>query len=310
MMPEEICRKLKPVLGEKIDRLWRAYLAEDLPGKREIEQVLQILYSKTFTSDLCNEVRSSLTPPPKELVCGEYSIGQITYANSKLYPFGLREDDWIKHVLVVGASGSGKTNLCFQILKGFLDKEKPFLVFDWKRNYRDIVREEYGKNVRVYTIGREYAPFKFNPLIPPPGTSAKTWLKKLIEIIAHATFVGEGVMYLLQKGLDETYEKFGLYSNGPITVYPTLKNLLETISEMETKGREAGWMSSTLRALGALTFGDTGKIFNISQQSNMIELLNNNIILEMDSLTNLSRATIFPGAGPEVFPTHFDELAL
>jgi len=24
----------------------------------------------------------------------------------------------------------------------------------------------------------------------------------------------------------------------------------------------------------------------------------------------VSRATIFPGAGPEVFPTHFDELAL
>lgn len=199
MMPEEICRKLKPIQGAKIDRLWRAYLAEDMAGKREIEQVLQIMYANTFSLSFDEEGKSSLLPPPKERVQGEYPIGQVTYIDKNLYPFGLREDDWIKHVLIVGASGSGKTNLCFQILKDFLHKGKPFLVLDWKRNYRDIVKEDYGKNVKIFTIGRDPAPFKFNPLIPPPGTSAKTWLKKLIEIIAHATFVGEGVMYLYTK---------------------------------------------------------------------------------------------------------------
>ena len=55
---------------------------------------------------------------------------------------------------------------------------------------------------------------------------------------------------------------------------------------MEAKGREAGWMSSTLRALGALTFGETGKVFNIHQQPNIGELLEQPVILEMDSLTN------------------------
>ena len=286
MLAEEICQKLKPIKGDMIDRLWKAYLIEDIAGKREIEQILQILYYEIFPVSSNEARQSTLFPPPRERVRGEYPVGQVTYAENKLYPFGLREDDWIKHVLIVGASGSGKTNLCFQILKNFLYKGKPFLVFDWKRNYRDIVNEDYGKTIQVYTVGRDIAPFKFNPLIPPTGTATKTWLKKLIEIIAHATFVGEGVMYLLQKGLDATYRKFGMYDKEPITVYPTLKDLLETIEAMQAKGREAGWLSSTLRALGALTFGESGQVFNCSEQADLSSILNNNVILEMDALTN------------------------
>lgn len=289
MLPEEICVKLRPILGVKIDRLWRAYLIEDMDGKREIEQILNMLYLDNFDTTVESNDNDTLVPPPPEKVRGEYPIGDVTYAGKKLHPFCLREHDWIKHMLIVGASGSGKTNLCFQVLKNFIHKRKPFLVLDWKRNYRDILKESYGKNVRVFTVGRDVAPFQFNPLIPPPGTSPKNWLKKLIEIIAHATYVGEGVMYLLQKALDKTYREFGLYSSKPVVNYPTLKDLLNTVEGMEAKGREAGWMSSTLRALGALTFGETGKTFNIRQQSNMVDLLNHHVILEMDSLTNTDK---------------------
>ena len=289
MLAEEICVKLRPILGEKVDRLWRAYLVEDTDGKREIEQILNMLYVDNLNTDFSSKNIDILVPPPAENVRGEYPIGQVTYAGKKLYPFCLREHDWIKHVLIVGASGSGKTNLCFQVLKNFIHKKKPFLVLDWKRNYRDIITESYGKDVRIYTVGRDVAPFRFNPLIPPPGTSAKTWLKKLIEIIAHATYVGEGVMYLLQKALDKTYNDFGLYGSKPVTNYPTLKDLLTTIESTDAKGREAGWMSSTLRALGALTFGETGKTFNVRRQSDMVDLLNHHVILEMDSLTNTDK---------------------
>ncbi|MBC8402184.1 MAG: ATP-binding protein [Candidatus Marinimicrobia bacterium] len=286
MIPQEICQKLRPVKGDMIDKLWQAYLMEDLSGKREIEQILELLYHQTFASNFGEIKQSILYPPPREKVRGEYPIGQVTYAENKLYPFGLREDDWIKHVLIVGASGSGKTNLCFQILKNFIYKNKPFLVFDWKRNYRDIVNEDYGQEVKVFTVGRNIAPFQFNPLIPPPGTSPKIWLKKLIEIIAHATFVGEGVMYLLQKGLDATYQEFGMYGKDPIQTYPTLEDLLNIIKTMEAKGRDAGWMASTLRALGALTFGESGKVFNTQEQPDFTTILNEFVILEMDALTN------------------------
>jgi DNA helicase HerA-like ATPase len=279
-------RQLRPLHGDRITRLYHAYLAEDAEGRREIEQVLSILHSRVFP--LTDDAASPLSPPPQDMARGEYPVGTVTYAGRRLCEFGLREDDWIKHILIVGASGSGKTNLSLYLIKSLLSKTKPFLVLDWKRNYRDLVMEPYGRSIRVYTPGRDVAPFRFNPLIPPPGTPAKAWLRKLIEIIAHATFVGEGVMFLLQKALDETYRAFGLYDGTPDR-YPTLKDVLLVVQEMPAKGREAGWMSSTLRALGALTFGETGKVFGTRQPNDFSELLREPVVLELDALTNTDK---------------------
>ena len=36
----EICKKLKPLIGQQADRYWLAYLAEDSDGKREIADTL------------------------------------------------------------------------------------------------------------------------------------------------------------------------------------------------------------------------------------------------------------------------------
>jgi len=41
---QELCRKLQPILGKKIDALWRVYLAQsDADGKADIEQTLELL---------------------------------------------------------------------------------------------------------------------------------------------------------------------------------------------------------------------------------------------------------------------------
>jgi hypothetical protein len=87
----------------------------------------------------------------------------------------------------------------FSILQTLVQHQKPFLVFDWKRNYRDLLTRPEFRHVEVYTIGRNIAPLTFNPLIPPAGTDPKTWLKKLNEVIAHAYCLGNGVLFLLQQ---------------------------------------------------------------------------------------------------------------
>ena len=52
MEVQEICRKLKPILGAKAERYWLAYLAEDYIGKRELEIVLNLLAAKHLAGDL------------------------------------------------------------------------------------------------------------------------------------------------------------------------------------------------------------------------------------------------------------------
>jgi len=279
----QLCRSLRPILGDKMNQVFEAYCAEDDNGKKQIEAYLELLSAKYLPISL-DDSRSGLIPPSQQQAYGPYSIGSVLYADKCLYDFGLREEEWIQHVGVFGRSGAGKTNIGFIILKQLQNKGKPVLIFDWKRNYRDLLALSEFKDVEVYTIGRNIAPFTFNPLIPPAGTNPKTWLKKLIEVIAHAYLLGNGVMYLLQEAVDSVYEQAGVYS-GTVENWPTFRDVLEKAKTRDARGREAGWLSSTLRALACLCFGDMDRLVNTGENQNLEHILNKTVILELDALT-------------------------
>jgi len=100
-----------------------------------------------------------------------HPLGFVFYGKDKYYPFGIQENEWTQHLSVFGRSGSGKSNIGFIIFLNLLQKGKPVLIFDWKRNYRDLLVEIRNKEILVFTVGRSVTPFHFNPLIPPPGST-------------------------------------------------------------------------------------------------------------------------------------------
>jgi len=280
---QEICRQLKPIIGTKADRYWLAYLTEDQDGKRDIDMAIRLLAVRHLGLAVDNP-QTFLSVPPREMADGEYPLGMVQYSGKEYHQFGLREEEWIQHVAIFGRSGAGKTNTVFVLLNDLLVKKKPFLIFDWKRNYRDLLAISDEK-ILVYTVGRDTSPLVFNPLIPPAGTDPKVWLKKLIEIIAGAYYLGEGVMYLLQEALDAVYQEFGLYDRIP-GQYPTFLDVLAWLEEHPVKGRKALWMDSTMRGIKSICFGPMGDVVNTPSQPNLAALLNNNVILELDALTN------------------------
>lgn len=283
---QELCKRLRPVFGSKIDRLWFSYLAEDSKGKTEIESILQILNARTLNRT--SEENVLLSPPPKEIADGEYPVGMVTYNEKILYAFGLREDELCQHVGIFGRSGAGKTNVGFILVESLLKKGKPILILDWKRNYRDLLAYIKDHDFLVFTVGRNVSPFQFNPLIPPAGTQPTTWLKKIIEIIATAFYVGEGVIHLMQKAIDAVYREFGVYQ-GKVKEYPTMSDVLEWIKEYKAKGREANWLASTLRTVASLCFGEMGKVINVRNHLGIEKLLKKNVIMELDALTNTDK---------------------
>lgn len=286
---QELCRTLKPIIGAKADQYWIAYLAEDYKGKQELESALRLMAARMLGSDVENpEVH--LSAPPKHIVAGDYPLGDVEYAGKLLYPFGLREDEIIQHTAIFGRSGAGKTNTVFHVIRNYLDHKKPFLIFDWKRNYRDILAVT-NQNILVYTVGRDTAPLVFNPLIPPEGTDAAVWLKKLIEIIATSYYLGEGVMFLLQEAIHAVYKENGVYTAKP-KQYPTFNDVLTWLYEHPVKGRQALWMDSTMRGVKSMCFGHMGAVVNTGVQPNIAELLEKNVILELDGLTNADKALI------------------
>jgi len=281
MQVDDICKKLKPVLGEKIDRLWSLYQTEDSEGKKWVHVTLLKLLAEHL-GETYEGSRILMSPPPEEVSSGEYPLGRVWYGDEFRHTFGLREEEWIQHVGIFGRSGSGKTNCAFLILRALARKGKPFLVFDWKRNYRDLIPRLPG--LLVFTVGRDVSPFRFNPLIPPPETPPRVWLKKLNEVTAHTYYLGEGVKYLLQQSIDKVYNEYGVYG-GKTNTYPTMEDVLAHLENQPVKGRQAEWMSSTLRTLGVLCFGEFGAVLNVRDPFPLEELLRRNVILELDALT-------------------------
>ncbi len=123
---EEICKKLKPILGKKVDELYLKYaLSETREDKEQIQRLLNLLYEKHLNTTLLSE-KILLEPPKQGVVEGEYPLGVVTYAERNVSTFGLREKDWPRHVCITGMSGSVKTNFAYQILENFIPQKKPF----------------------------------------------------------------------------------------------------------------------------------------------------------------------------------------
>ena len=290
----ELCRKLKPVMGKKIDRLWQAYLADsEMSGRADIENTLELLAAKHLNSNFDFD-RSPFPPPPRKFaLAGDIELGAISYADKKLYPFFFKSNRLKEHILVAGRSGSGKTNLTFMLMSGIMGRGIKVLALDWKRGYRDLL-ELYPK-IRVYTVGRDIAPLRFNPLIPPKGCEPHIWIKLIVDVIASAYLGGEGVISLLVAGLDHLYREAGVFDNQH-NRYPMVQDLLAWLRTTKLKGRAAMWKASAERILLAMTYGEFGAVLNTNDNSHIAELLDHNVILEMDGLSSASDKVLFSEA--------------
>ena len=291
---QELCRKLKPVLGTKVDRLWTAYLAEsDMTGKADIEQTLELLAAKHLGQGYQPD-RSPFPPPSKQFAeAGDTYLGEVHYGGRDLHSFFLRSDRLKEHILIAGRSGSGKTNLTFVLMKGIMARGIKVLALDWKRGYRDLLSVQ--PDLHVHTIGRDVSPFRFNPLIPPPGCEPNVWIKLIVDVIASAYLGGEGVISLLVAGLDKLFKEAGVFDQ-TVRRWPTIPDLLAWLQTVRLKGRAAMWQASAERILLAMTYGEFGAVVNTQDNSHVRELLDRNVILEMDGLSSNSDRTMFSEA--------------
>jgi hypothetical protein len=287
---EELARKLKPLFGKKVDELYFRYSIADTPTeKNEIFQVMSRLYQKHLSKLLDKGIL--LEPPIEENVKGEYPLAKVSYAEKELYDFSLQEKDWPRHMCVTGMSGSGKTTFGFQILKNFIEKDKPFLVFDWKKSFRPLMGID--KELMVFTVGNDDVSnlFRVNVNRPPKGVNPKEWINTLCDLLTESFSASFGVHKVLLETLDEAFENWGVYNGG--NNYPNwqhIKKLMEQKSR-EAKGRETGWYESALRIASILTFGAFGKVVNYDGKRSLSveDLFDKRVVLELNPLASIEK---------------------
>ena len=98
-------------------------------------------------------------------------------------------------------------------------------------------------------------------------------------------------MFLLQEAIHAAYQDFGVYADRAAK-YPTFQDVYRWLKDHPVKGRKALWMDSAMRAVQSICFGHMGRVVNTAVQANLGELLERNVILELDGLTNADKTLI------------------
>lgn len=286
MIPDErlreIVHQLEPLLGPQTRMLWYKYLNARTPQRKESWRRRIRILGERVLDKYEDDVR--LPPPsPKETI-GEYQLGTVVYPDKPYSVFGLRENEFCKHIMISGMTGTGKTTAALQIIKELKRHNKNFLVFDWQREYKKLKKLEQFKDVWVLRVGKD-AKFRFNPLIPPKGTDVREWLAKLVDVINHAYLGSYGTEYILRDILLKAYKHTKTLEGSK--EYPTFKLVKGYLKKNFFKGRMEFWNQTAIRILESLTYdGGLGAVLNTEKKTNLKELLKNDVIIELDALSS------------------------
>ena len=287
MKPDDfhrVLQKLRPVIGEMADTFWWGALL-DPTREKDLHAVAQALAAELLEESYTGK-HLLLEPPPSKASGGEYPLGTVLYGNRPVGRFGLREHEWPQHLLVVGRSGAGKTNVGYLLVGNLLRRGKPFLVLDYRRNYAPLRNRPEGQKLRCLSVG---APGRqslaFNPLEPPPHLSSQhreAYLRDLIAVLCTTYLPGNhllstrGVEYLLLQTLAEkSPERAETLS---------FKALRRRIAAYSPRSREAEWKVTAESMLLKLTTGPLGQVLNGHGGVRLPELLDQAVILELDGL--------------------------
>jgi len=278
----ELAHELEPVLGVRAKMLWLRYLAARTPERKEAWRRRIRLLAERILDKYEDEI--ILPPPTPETSDGDYKLGIILYNKRPYSVFGLREEEFCKHVMVCGMTGVGKTTAALQVIKELKRHGKNFLVFDWQREYKKLRKLEGFEDTVVLRVGKD-STFTFNPLIPPKGTEVREWLTKLVDVINHAYLGSYGTEYVLRDVLLKAYAKTKTFQDSG--EYPTFKLVKQFLKTNFFKGRMELWNQTAMRILESLTYdGGLGGVLNVEKKTNIKELLKEDVIIELDALSS------------------------
>ena len=238
--------------------------SEDI--KREVESLIDC-----FSHELYFSKKPLLEVPTRNEAYGEIVVGYVMQGDKTLWEFGLSLEELNQHMLITARSGAGKTTLIIQIIRQLISKHIPFIVIDYKRDYRHLVRN-YPQLVVL-----SWRDLKINPLEPPPGVEFRDWKQQFLNIFGHVEAVWHGSTQYLLKAIDDACEE----KKG----YVTLEDVYNKIVESEEESRKMQEYASVVqtRLYGLLSkLGDT--INNKRTLIDMERLLQLPVVLELDGL--------------------------
>lgn len=229
--------------------------------------------------------------------------------------YALHRHDFAKHGLVVGVTGSGKTNTLFHLLDKLWKKGQgvPFLVIEpAKAEYRDLRTAPGFETLRTFTLGDErWAPFRLNPFEFEIADAenrihVQTHIDFLKSVFNAAFILYAPMPYVLETCLHEIYQdrgwdlttsqnrrippqERGNEANWP--VFPTLTDLYNKIDEVVDRLGYEERIQMDVKAglkarVGSLRLGGKGLMLDVRHSIPTADLLSQPTVLELERVGN------------------------
>ena len=239
---------------------------------------------------------------------GDLSIGNILDSGEiTSNTYNIDSNEFNRHCLVVGLTGSGKTNTVKSLICGLTKgKNLPFMVIEpAKKEYWELYKLGYP-NLQVYSVGSSESnahtfcinPFERPVCTQPDGKKLSVPIQTHIDFV-YAAFKASFIMYtpmpyVLEKAIYSIYEDCGwdIHNNINIRgeeIYPTIEDLYFKIPKVVTAmGYDAKMRNDLIGSLQArinsMRIGSKGDTLNVYRSFSMEKLLQGNVVVELEDI--------------------------
>ena len=215
---QELCRRLKPVLGKQSRRLVdRRTSPIRTPAARPTSSRRSSCWRANTSASGYEPDRSPFPPPSREVrpirrrrPGTGLRTGSARCTRSCSKADASQSTSWSPAVL----APARRISLSYSCRASWPAAFK-VVALDWKRGlprYAFRCSPICASSPSAATV----SPFRFNPLIPPPVVANPgTWIKLIVDVIASAYLGGEGVISLLVSGLNHLYTQAGVFDGFP-----------------------------------------------------------------------------------------------
>ncbi|MDX2395101.1 DUF87 domain-containing protein [Streptomyces sp. DK15] len=225
------------------------------------------------------------------------TLGRQLVNDRSAGPLGIGLGDLTRHALIVGTTGSGKTNttlaFCEQLWR---DHHIPFLVLEPVNSalddYRWLATRPGFEDLLVLTVGDEsVAPLRLNPFEVPSGVRISTHIAGLMACFDAAFGLWDPLPSIYNRALRATYARKGIVPTD--TADPSLAEnwptLRDFITEMRKQCEQLDYSgevrdniiaASRLRA-ESLAEGACGTTLDVARSYPVEELLRRPVIVEL-----------------------------
>lgn len=264
---------------------------KDVPGLRLVRNAVR------FASNSAPLKRSDRT-----LTVGRIKDTGVEQSNEYIMSI----DALVRHALVTGGTGCGKTTTCRKIVSKVLDSNIPVLIIEPAKD--EWARWAVANNIKLFMPGVEQlgniriAPLKINPFQPGGVQHAEvdmlTHCEQLISIINASlptsdvlpVLIDEAIFQYLSKEIGPSFLKPTMKQ---LNEYPKLEGILSCAKEiLHARGYEdrveRGLLAALETRFSYLTRGKRGTVLNVIRSTPWEELFFKTAVVNLSRFSNPS----------------------